>query len=427
MAIELKARFRPFEWFGAAPCGFFDSEWDDSIDHDPIEKDQIEKDKARMEVLDYRGRGMIAPEAMPEVREIRMRKARRAAIKIIPWEEEIEKSFAGSNLPPLPAALPRYSIELRGIRGSFYKEISLRPFIVACENGELDVVKQHIEQGHIDDSVLDDGLGFASRDGHLQVMEYLIQEGATLHSFVIKMAVRYRSLELFKFAVRHGYHPNQQIWDFLEGGIGVALPKCCDDTAIARFLLDHGADPNLGNFDYRVRIGWTLDQMHMTGKVPPLDRTCGSALSVAIREGNIEVVKLLLEHGAVARYAIPLHIALEKRRPWPETKAIMEVLIRHGADANQLGWLIDAFTFPLTLAIENQHWDAAEFLIENGANPQYAVNFAARVLGLDKTSEGSEESAGKTGAQQTEEQNPMVGILKRVEQKQAECSSLKGK
>ncbi|KAK9771934.1 hypothetical protein AB5N19_14031 [Seiridium cardinale] len=105
----------------------------------------------------------------------------------------------------------------------------------------------------------------------------------------------------------------------------------------------------------------------------------------------------------------------------------MEVLIRHGADANQIGWLIDAFTFPLTLAIEDQQWNAAEFVVENGANPQYAVNAAARVLGLDKTSEGSEESAGKMGAQQTEEQNLMVGILKRVEQKQAECSSLKGK
>ncbi|KAK9771935.1 hypothetical protein AB5N19_14032 [Seiridium cardinale] len=122
MAIQLKARFRPFEWFGAPPCGFFDSEWDDSIDHDPVEKEQIEKDKARMEVLDYRGRGVIAPEAMPDVREIRMRKARRAAIKIISWEEEIEKSFARLDLPPLPAALPRYSLELRGIQGSFTRK-----------------------------------------------------------------------------------------------------------------------------------------------------------------------------------------------------------------------------------------------------------------------------------------------------------------
>ncbi|KAI1847456.1 hypothetical protein JX265_013977 [Neoarthrinium moseri] len=370
MAYRPRYRFRPLDPANAPPYMFFDSKRDDSVDHDPYQKEKIRND---IRVLKRRTLSYLTDTEAQEINEARFRQAQRAAFRILPWEREIENSFAGLQLVPLPPALPTYSIELRGIRGHLYKPSSLQPFIVYCETGELEMARHFIEQEGPEASALDDGLGFAARNKHLHIMQYLLQNGARLHSYVVQMAIFHRSIELFQLCVMHGYHPNQHIWN-INGSQGVALLSCYDNPQITQFLLNHGADPNIGRFDPRVEAAWTQsDVTLLLGKMPPLDRTSGDALTKAIAVGNLTVIGMLLDHGARLEFASPLHTALRKLKKWEETKQVLELLLLRGANIEQCEEeLVDAVVYatkPLALAIKLERWEAAEYLLKKGAQP----------------------------------------------------------
>lgn len=70
--------------------------------------------------------------------------------------------------------------------------------------------------------------------------------------------------------------------------LDVALNCCLDDEYITHFLLERGADEDLGPFhDFR-RLCWGLRS------TPPLDRRCGIAPDTAVETHSVGVVKLLL-------------------------------------------------------------------------------------------------------------------------------------
>lgn len=137
-----------------------------------------------------------------------------------------------------------------------------------------------------------------------------------------------------------------------------------------RVLLQHGADPNIAPFHDNRRLDWGRRA------TPPMDRTSGLALDLAVKKGNVAVVELLLEHGADPRYSRPLHglIALrhdQRAAAAPSTvedwRPLMEKFIRYGADVN-------ATTYgggtPLHQAVATKSWDIVDFLLEQGADPR---------------------------------------------------------
>lgn len=65
---------------------------------------------------------------------------------------------------------------------------------------------------------------------------------------------------------------------------------------IVRYLLEHGADPNLGAFG-----------LHITGPGAPINRKSGAALEAAARSCPTSTVDLLLSHGAKLEYSVPIH------------------------------------------------------------------------------------------------------------------------
>jgi hypothetical protein len=86
-----------------------------------------------------------------------------------------------------------------------------------------------------------------------------------------------------------------------------------DRTPLIRFLLQSGADPN-----------WVFGAYY----VGP-----GHHLHEAIRCASLEVVELLLKHGAVIRQSGALHLAAEKCRI-----DVMILLLEHGAEVNEQLW-----------------------------------------------------------------------------------------
>lgn len=90
-------------------------------------------------------------------------------------------------------------------------------------------------------------------------------------------------------------------------------------------------------------------------------------LHLASHEGHINVVKLLLDHGATAvvnkgniNGSRPLHFASHEGH-----KDIVEILLQHGADIHQGN---NNQSKPIHLATHENHIDIVKFLIENGAN-----------------------------------------------------------
>ncbi|KAI1423330.1 ankyrin repeat-containing domain protein [Xylaria sp. FL1777] len=218
-----------------------------------------------------------------------------------------------------------------------------KKFFTSCTNGEMDAVEGYIE---------------AQGD---RVARYLLQKGAQLCGLAIEYACRRCDLALFEFFLEHGWHPNQQIPSF-HGHFGVALPHCTRDVRIVQLLLAHGADPNLGPYDFR--------KLSDLGSAPPMDRRSGHALTEAARSGSIEVVDLLLKHGAVLEWATPLHSALIS---WPHNRQAFVHFLHIGADPNKniriaYGTQWEGGT-PLFQAIRFHNWDAVELLLESGADP----------------------------------------------------------
>jgi ankyrin repeat protein len=147
---------------------------------------------------------------------------------------------------------------------------------------------------------------------------------------------------------------------------------------VADFLLAHGADPNIPN-----RNGLTpLEQASSRGKeaglalaklliahgaqINPTNKTEFSTppLEWAVSSDNLELVNLLLAHGASVKSATtngdtPLHTAAERG-----DLEIAESLVKHGADANAA---ITGGTTPLHLAAEGGFVELAKLLLSHGA------------------------------------------------------------
>ncbi|KAI0532881.1 ankyrin repeat-containing domain protein [Xylaria digitata] len=271
----------------------------------------------------------------------------------------LETQFAQLHSLPLP--LPEYL----GVGPSSYS--SNEDFSTWCRDGNVDAVTRHIEaqQGNIEDSSLQQGLAWAAEQGKGEVVHYLLQKGAKLHGYAVEWACRRRDLALFKIFVEYGWHPNQQI-PSPEGKFGVALPHCTNDFQITKYLLTHGADPNLGSFDRRKHSG--------LGPTPPMDRRSGAALTAAATSGNIEVTDLLLRHGAKLEWATPLHAALSVPEAWQQNRPAFEHLLHQGADPNKnirfpFGNVWEMGT-PLFWAVRVFNWHAVELLLEWGADPE---------------------------------------------------------
>ncbi len=149
---------------------------------------------------------------------------------------------------------------------------------------------------------------------------------------------------------------------------------------LVRLLLDHGADPNV--------MAEPAPGNPAPGK-PPRE-IIGNPLHQAARGGNAEAVKLLLGKGGDPNRAIPnngetpLHLAAQANRP-----EILEALLQAGAkleaktDTVEPGsdesWPTGGWT-PLMSAAEAGSLAALEFLLKKGADPNARSASGAPVL-----------------------------------------------
>ncbi|RYO82878.1 hypothetical protein DL766_007810 [Monosporascus sp. MC13-8B] len=308
--------------------------------------------------------------------------------------------------PPLPPRLPWPEYAL-GADPVDQDKDSLK-FYLACEIGIMsDVVSFIGKKGHSPkQAVRQYGLEQASFGCKSEVARYLLENGTLLHNNCFIRSVKIKKApsgetdkyvylfdeadggdnkglltSLLQAFINVGsWHPNQP-WEtyWKSPRIAICTPKAITDITLLKFLLAHGADPNVGSF------GKTSST---SGVNFALDRQCPAVLNGIVEKFDPSLVDLLLRHGARRNceglYLLHLIVQRENRNNFAKLRRpLAQFLLDQGlADVNEakkMLWRHEGTRYyipgsyetetPLTLACAASDWEYVEWLLEHGADP----------------------------------------------------------
>jgi ankyrin repeat protein len=262
----------------------------------------------------------------------------------------------------------------------------------ACIQGRLDIVCLLIEHGaDVNDQV---ALKIAMRGNHLDIVELLVEQGADFTSCAAK---------LMRSAVESGVTNNVR-W-LLDHGV-----KQTDGKALA-------AATRSGNVDIVKLLLEVLSQGII--RIPPCDMA--EAMQDAILRGQLEVTKLLLDHGAPI-FGIPVYPPGGSRPEEADALALLGGVQIPGRAVELAKMLMAAGTFdldkytnigslgatPLQRAIYSNNYELAAFLLRKGAD--------ANAPAFGSCGNSSKRYQGRTALQAAAENNAsgMVDFLLRA-------------
>ena len=143
---------------------------------------------------------------------------------------------------------------LIGLVYAYGRMIPRTRFLSAAASGDLEAVRNRLEQ----DPTLITARGFgnwtalhhAARSGHLKVVQYLVEHGASMDTKAMGetpfgLAVAWGYYDCVELMLREGVDVNQR--SFRQRSTAVHIAASRGHTAIVRLLLDHGADASLPN------------------------------------------------------------------------------------------------------------------------------------------------------------------------------------
>jgi ankyrin repeat protein len=185
--------------------------------------------------------------------------------------------------------------------------------LAAAGSGDLEGVKAALADGadlKARDVIDFDALSLAVRDGHLEVVEYLLAQGIEVTSLSLQAASMsvYSSpylLGLLQLAQLKQVKPefNQQT----DAGRQLLQSAYNGDTAALQQAIQSGADVNIADEQDNAALRWAARRGHLEAARILLDsgadvnqksRSGWTALLEAIIAGSLPLVKLLIERGA---------------------------------------------------------------------------------------------------------------------------------
>ncbi|KAG5799177.1 hypothetical protein H9Q69_001809 [Fusarium xylarioides] len=203
----------------------------------------------------------------------------------------------------------------------------------------------------IEDNTGDDLLIAAVRLGNTEVVKLIVDAGADTKSGS-------KAHDLVRAAVRSGSH--EVVGILLEAGAKLEMDAEDEQSPLSlaaadglvecvRVLLDHKADPD-ANSSY------------------------GTALYAAVEKGHLDVVRLLLEHDPKPSMDIapPYKDSLFIRAICTGNIELVSLLIKHGAKIDYVDPLESFNKSPLSRAVREGNLDMVKLLVDNGAD----VNFS---------------------------------------------------
>uniref|UniRef100_A0A803W5B0 Poly [ADP-ribose] polymerase n=1 Tax=Ficedula albicollis TaxID=59894 RepID=A0A803W5B0_FICAL len=208
----------------------------------------------------------------------------------------------------------------------------------ACRNGDVTRVKRLVDTGNVNAKDMagrkSTPLHFAAGFGRKDVVEHLLQTGASVHArddgglIPLHNACSFGHAEVVSLLLCQGADPNaRDNWNYTP--LHEAAIKGKIDVCIV--LLQHGADPNIRNTDGKS----ALDLADPSAKAVLTGEYKKDELLEAARSGNEEKLMALLTplnvncHASDGRKSTPLHLAAGYNRV-----RIVQLLLQHGADVH---------------------------------------------------------------------------------------------
>ncbi|KAK2050968.1 hypothetical protein LY76DRAFT_652606, partial [Colletotrichum caudatum] len=343
------------------------------------------------------------------------RRAKRRSISLMPEAlsrdiGDLQARFA--DFPPLPPRLPRpeYAVQDGLLNPEDTAELD---FYCACRMGYQDDVEAYVRAVMPRHAVRQFGLQMASFGNQPQIARYLLLIGTTLHGYVFegtepgsrrKQTPRGAStfdrypkgdilIPLFQTFIDFGWHPNQAweptqntwpVWPFYY--------LCCVwNPPLVRFLVSHGADPDIGSCWPEFRAIHALRERLDYSMEIPLHRQSTSTLELAIEGCDAASFEMLRASSSLTISIAglnPLFIlalpaeedhrddensetASYKLLPFDGRRVIAEHMLSFDdVDINRVRIMERGKQqTALTYACSMRDWEYVEFLLERGADP----------------------------------------------------------
>jgi len=249
----------------------------------------------------------------------------------------------------------------------------------------LDVVRVDINQ--VSDAVVIKDILRQRRIRESQILHFLMCEKEFAHT-ALHLAVALRDIALLKALIIRGGDINFAPHN---GPTPLQLAIITDDHGISRYLLDSGADVNGPTYGdqwavqstltlavYRMKFDFIKDMLAKGAKVNYKPHRACAALPLAVYYNRIEVVDLLLDHGADLNITgfLP-HLSMSSTALCHAASKgylkIAQLLLDRGADVNLTAGS-SSRTTALGLAASNRQLDMVQLLINNGADSNLPLN-----------------------------------------------------
>jgi ankyrin repeat protein len=176
----------------------------------------------------------------------------------------------------------------------------------ASANGNLEIVKYLVERGANIRENNDEALVAAIKEGYLEILKYLFEqypkEDGELYRYILSLGLiestLFGQLEMVKYFIEQG--ADVQSYDNL------ALAKAVYNLDIIKYLIENGADIHTRD-EYLLIIN-SRDGIFKTVKYlvengADIHTQNDQALNYASENGHLEIIKYLVEHGANIKLA----------------------------------------------------------------------------------------------------------------------------
>lgn len=241
-------------------------------------------------------------------------------------------------------------------------------------------------------------LMLACKNGHLEMMELLIEKGAEVNfsttrpvRSALMLAVEERNLGAVKLLLRHG----AQVTTKRDEACALTIACGQGDIEMVQTLLPNGLKSvNLSEvvpYMYSGNLSSRYGMPQFGSYSYPM-----SPVNIAIKAGHLELLTWLLDAGAEVPIGA-LHLAISERTSSsPSSNSDMvKILVRHGATVNETG------KYSSALMIASYYGDTkiVQELLEKGANVNYkngANNFALWIAAMEGHTEVAKLLLGRS-------------------------------